>query len=210
MRRLSRDTWMAIGMLLLLGVVTAVAALQELNNANEVPPLASFSTQQDGTHAFALWLEKLGHISTDITESQFTIPQSTDLILMFEPTTDISPAEWEKIDEWVEAGGTLLVAGNDFGTLQAFRHYEFNMRFHNEQFPTVTTEHPNLNTPIISDTSLINGRSYFITDRTDYVPLVATNGRPAILTFAQGDGTVMLSGLRRPFTNIGLQEEASP
>ncbi|MCP5098641.1 MAG: hypothetical protein GY943_24080, partial [Chloroflexi bacterium] len=47
-------------------------------------------------------------------------------------------------------------------------------------------------------------------DRTDYVPLVATNGRPAILTFAQGDGTVMLSGLRRPFTNIGLQEEASP
>ena len=112
MKRFSRDTWLALGLLImLLGVVFAAAA--QRTEQEKPPPLASFSSEPDGAEALRLWLQDLGYQTHHEPQTAFRPPDDASLLLILEPSTlGIDSEDWSIVDAWVKRGGTLLLAGN--------------------------------------------------------------------------------------------------
>ena len=210
MRRLSRDAWMAVGLFITLAIFATIAAVQETRENAAVPALAGNSNAPDGARALALWLDELGYFTTSEVTAVFSIPQTTDMILMLEPWPSISNANWEIVDKWVDNGGTLVVAGTNVGTIQAFQHYDFTLRADTGLTQTVTIETPLFASPAIMEPELLNGRFYLQSSRPDFVTHVALNSQPAVVSMQRGEGRVILSSWIRPFTNAGLTEPGHP
>src|SRR5437764_121760 len=118
----SSEGWIVIGLLALLGVVTALAATRQTQQSTP-PPLASFSNAPDGTRALKLWLQGLGDTVRDDSPDPFAPPQAARLAFMLEPNTEVTAAEWQTLDQWVQAGGTLVLAGDGLGAELATQHY---------------------------------------------------------------------------------------
>lgn len=204
MIKLSRDAWLAIGLVALLVVITAGAALLTAREEDVPPPLASFSSAPDGARALQLWVEKLGYGVYDSPFRRYTIPPTMKLVFVLEPTESISEADWVVLDEWVDEGGTLIVAGNRSGASFAAQHYEFVLDY--ARTVTLTAQTPLLAAPVLTTPFSVPTRTYFTTDRTDYVSLVANESGPVIVTFPQGAGRVILSATPYLFSNAGLKE----
>lgn len=206
MKRFSRDTWLALVLFLLLTAVTAVAVLQEVQNAIDQPALASFSEEPEGARAFWLYLRKKGFTVDDTVRAEFAIPPATDVVLMLEPLPGISAAEWEVLDEWVEDGGTLVIAGGEYGTDLAMRHYDFRLRYQPQGVAALAV--PLLTSPPLPAAPLA-ADLFLETTRQDTVTHLATTEqrRPVVVSVEKGDGRVVLSALPRAFTNHGLRTE---
>ena len=127
-RRLSRDSWLAIGLILLLVLISAAAGAQQTAGQN-IPALASFSVRSDGSRALREWLDALGYTTLDTTNSYFEIPDQTKLVLILEPKTSISDSEWGNLDEWIETGGVLFIVGNNAPARSAMQHFDFNVLY---------------------------------------------------------------------------------
>ncbi len=211
MRRISRDNWLLVGLLLLLLFITMAVALWQLNEGTQLPTLMSLSDQPDGASALRQWMEELGYQTGHEMPAGFAPPPEAALFLMLEPDLNITEDEWGAIDEWVEAGGTLLVAGQSFGAWLAFEHFEYEVRSlpsgDNQAFVDFRLKSP----PI---TTANNARPQWHLqsedDDVDDEELLRIDNRPLLLTFPQGQGRVVLTTLPYPFTNAGLKETGNP
>lgn len=210
MSRLSRDSWLAIGLFVLLAVITAVGIVQQVQQETTHPPLASFSNQPDGARALQLWLDSLGYRVDNDVAAAFRIPPDAGLVLMLEPFPGIEAAEWEQIDAWVEEGGTLLLAGSSFGTNLALRHYDFGLTFR----PVTTTsmvQTPLMASPPLAGEEAPGTATFLNTERNDFVThLAGPEGRPLVVSLPQGNGRLILSATANPFTNAGLEMSNHP
>jgi hypothetical protein len=208
MKRLSRDSWLAIGLFLVLLLVTIAAAIQQTQE-EVAPSLASFSSAPDGAQALWLWLDELDYSVSDEVFVTFHPPEETSLILMLEPFAGITPNEWQTIDNWVEDGGTLVLAGDGFGAALAARHYQFNLAYLENPTATLTTQTPLFASPPASPANA-HSRAYFETIRNDFVTHLAIGAKPVMLSFEREAGRVILSTAPFPFSNAGLKEEGNP
>lgn len=204
MIRLSRDAWLAIGLVALLIVVTVGAALLTAQAEETPPPLSSLSSAPDGALALRLWVEQLGYAISDSSLSRYTLASVVRLAFVLEPTQPITEDEWAELDEWVDGGGTLIIAGDGLYASFAASHYEFDLRY--TRTLTLTAQTPLLAAPALTTPLSIQTRTYFTTERTDFVSLVATQAGPVIVTFPHGQGRVILSATPFPFSNAGLKE----
>jgi hypothetical protein len=209
MKRLSRDSWLAIGLFLLLLLITIIAAIQQTKEEEEAPPLSSFSSAPNGARALRLWLENLDYSVSDKIFSTFRLPEDTGLALMLEPFVGITLDEWQEIDAWVEEGGTLVLAGDGFGTVLAARHYQFNLAYLDPPTTSVTAQTPLLVSPPASPANA-HPRAYLETDRNDFVTHLAVEGQPVLVSFEREAGRVILSAAAYPFSNAGLKEDGNP
>jgi hypothetical protein len=207
MMNLSRDSWLAIGLLLSLIVITGLAALQRTQEV--APPLASFSAAPDGAKALRLWLEALGYELPEPVVSSFVPPLETDLILLLEPSVGITPEEWQVLDAWVEQGGQLTIVGQDFNAALAFRHYDFNLRYTTPITSAQVVQTPLWTAPPI-DPAQVETDAFFVTNRQDFVTHLALAGDPVIVSFKEAQGQVLLSAAAFPFSNAGLKEPGNP
>lgn len=207
--RLSPDSWLAIGLFVILAIISAISIYQQTRDQDE-PTLTSFSTQPNGARALWLWLDQLGYAVSDRVSSTFFVPEGTDLMLMLEPTTLIETTEWQLIDEWLETGGTLLVAGNSFAVNQAFSHFNFGLNFRAAPVAETTQQNPLMVSPPIETLPLTETFLTLQTDRDDFVTHFALGGSPVVVSFPQGDGRVILTTFTFPLTNQGLKEAGYP
>ncbi|MCB9076553.1 MAG: DUF4350 domain-containing protein [Anaerolineaceae bacterium] len=208
MIKLSRDTWLAIGLLASLLVITAIAASQS-NQQEDVPPLATFSSTPNGGKALKLWLESLDYPLPEVAVAEFLPPEETDLIFMLEPLAGIADDEWEVLDAWVEEGGTLAVVGDELGAAFAFRHYNFNLTYIDPPPTTLVAQTPLWHSPPMEPAD-VRPEAFFQTNRRDFVTYIAVEEKPVIVSFAQGDGQVVLSAAPFPFSNAGLKAAGNP
>jgi hypothetical protein len=208
MKALARDSWLAIGLFVILALITVAAAIQQTRNQTP-PPLASFSTAPDGAQALWLWLDELGYPASNDVLPVFRPPAEAGLMLMLEPFPGITPAEWEVIDEWVDEGGTLLLAGDQLGAVFAARHYQANLTYLEPSTATLVSQTPLFVSPPAGPAE-VQTRAYFETTRTDFVTHLAVESGPVLLSFARGQGQVFLSAAPFPLTNAGLKEDGNP
>jgi hypothetical protein len=197
------DFWLALGLFLLLLVMTSLAAVQQTRNALS-PPLSSLSAAPDGARALRLWLAELGYSVDDTPLDRFLPPPQAALIFMLEPFTGVTEQEWAALDAWVEAGGTLVLAGNQFGSQAALRHYGFRLTWLNAESLTAPT--PLLARPPLPAEVAVSTTAALHPERDDYVIHLAAGNQPALVSFAQGDGRVFVSATVAPFSNVGLKE----
>ncbi len=208
MTRLSRDSWLAIGLVVILAAVTVAAALQQTREA-EPPPLASFSAAPNGARALFLWLGELGYVASGDALEVFDIPEEVMLLFVLEPTLTITASEWERIDAWVEQGGTLVVAGQNFAAGLAAGHYEFTLVYQ-AITTTLTGQTPLLASPPLTTTVPAQTRAIFTTERSDFISLLADEAGVVRAAFEKGEGRVILSAAPFPFSNAGLKETGNP
>ncbi len=209
MKALSRDTWLALSLFALLALITAAAAATQ-TRAAQLPPLSSRSNQPDGAHALFLWLDRLGYRADDGVSQGFDLPANTRAVLVLEPTQPILEDEWQVLDEWVEDGGVLVLAGAGFTSLSAMRHYDVGLRFLNEPLASAAAAAPLLLSPPLDEPAEVLAEAYLETNRSDYAVHIAAAEGPVVISWPQGRGRVIVSASTYPFTNLGLKAPGNP
>lgn len=210
MRRLSRDAWLALLLFLLLTVFTAVSVIQQAQASLQDPPLASFSTQPQGSQALWRYLETQQLKLTDSVGTAFGVPNGIDLALVLEPTVAFTPGEWELLHNWVEEGGTLLLAGTGTATIELAEQLNVRFGLAPSSEAAVFNQTPLLQAPLLN--TLAAESSFFLRpERDDFVTLLANQtGNPTAIAFAEGNGRVILTTVTKPFSNEGLQTAGNP
>src|SRR5687768_830809 len=138
--KLTRDAWLGVGILLALIVVTVLAGFQQ-SKAPQIPYLST-SSAPDGALAFKLWLDQLGYDPAATSETVFDPQSNVKMIFILQPTVVISNAEWKLIDRWVEQGGMLILAGDNFQTIAAAEHFDFSMVYMGAQATEMAVSSP--------------------------------------------------------------------
>ncbi|MEW5871113.1 MAG: DUF4350 domain-containing protein [Chloroflexota bacterium] len=206
---LSRDTWLALGLILLLSLVTAAAAVQQIQQ-QKPPPLASFSNTPDGGRALRLWLETLGYTTLAETGDTFDLSEEVALAWLLEPSTTVTAAEWESLDQWIESGGTLILAGVNWEARPAFEHFNFSLVYELDPRGQLLPQTPLLASPVIPGAVNVQSPTFLQSERSDFVVHLASASGPVLVSFAQGEGRVILGALNYPFSNAGLKEPGNP
>lgn len=208
MKRLSRDTWLAIGLVALLLLVTVAAAVQQARAQlrESAPPLSSLSTTPDGAAALWSWLDELGYTVSNHVGLGFDVPGGTALVWLLEPIVGIEPDEWTVLDNWVSGGGTLVLAGDGLGAAFALQHYEFDLDYLDSSATNLTVQTPLLAAPAVPVPTTARSAACLRSGRTDAVTLLAVGACPVMVSFVQGDGRIVLSTAPYPFSNAGLKE----
>jgi hypothetical protein len=197
------DFWLAVGLFLLLLIVTGLAAVRQAQEELS-PPLSSLSSAPDGARALRLWLGELGYAVDDKPLERFVPPPQATLIFMLEPFAGIKEEEWAALDDWVEAGGVLILAGNRLGSLAAMRHYDLGLSFLSAE--TLTAPTPLLALPPLPPEVAVSTTAVLRSNRNDFVVHLATGARPVLISFEQGKGRVFVSATIEPFSNAGLKQ----
>lgn len=202
---------MAIGLILLLLAVSTVATYWAARSEAENPALATFSSAPDGAQALWLWLESLGYRPDSAVPGTFSIPAEASVAFILEPQVPgVSQEEWQIVEEWVQQGGTLVLAGEGFGTAFSAAHLDFEIAYLDEEQPAVTMTSPLLYSPPPGTLDNLRPRATLHSERDDFATLLAvesgTEPEPVLVAIPRGEGLIYLSTLTYPFTNRGLKE----
>ena len=84
MKNLTRDAKLAIGILILLIIVTGFAAVQK-GTQQEYPKLSSLSPATNGALALKLWLKELQYGVDEAVLTSFAPPTNASILIMLEP-----------------------------------------------------------------------------------------------------------------------------
>lgn len=208
MKNLSRDTKLAIGILLLLVVATALAAAQR-QTGPEYPALSSLSSAPDGALALKLWVEELQYNVDEQVLANFAPPGSASILFMLEPLFP-TESEMQTIDDWVDGGGTLIAIGEQYGMYSVIDHYKFFFSYILDSSGTPASGTPLLDSPSTLDLKNAKVNIALDSERDDYVVLVAYRDHPVLVSFEQGEGRVILGTISGAFTNAGLKQTGNP
>ncbi len=204
-----RDSWAVLAVLTLLIAVTVATAIYRAKGQETAPAFSSLSSAPNGARALWLWLAEFYPVSNE-SGATFAIPTHARVTFVLEPLMLITEDEWHTLDTWVKSGGTLVLAGESWGTALGVEHYGFSLSYLDNQALTLTVQTPLLTSPPLTGTLHGHTGAYFHTERDDFVTLLAVEQKPVMVTFAQGDGRVFLCATPYPFSNAGLKEADNP
>lgn len=210
MKRIPRDTRIALLVLGLLLVAIIATTLWQAGRETPLPTLAAFSTQPTGGQALFTWLNQLGYQTGTKMTGTFEPPENADVLFILAPSVSITPDEWERLDEWIDNGGTLVLVGDSLTTIGAFTHFDFILRLSLPEDSLSVEPTPSLASPPLSSLSQAAPQATLSHSRDDVTELAYVDGEPVLLTFTQGDGRVVLSTLPYPLSNAGLKETGNP
>lgn len=204
----SRDTRLVIGILIVLVLVTILAATQR-NTQQRYPPLSTLSSAPEGALALKLWVRELDYSVDEQVLSNFIPPRNASIVLMLEP---LFPTEGEMraLDDWVEAGGTLIVIGEQYGMYVLADHYQFTLSYLSDPGLEPARASPLFSSPSALDLQNARVRAVLQSERDDFVVLAARRGEPAVVSFELGEGRVVLGTTPESFTNAGLKRSGNP
>jgi hypothetical protein len=209
MKKLSRDQWLAVALFSLMLLLIIFTVMQE-QRQQELPPLTSFSNQPDGSRALYLWLDALGYTPDNRSGQLYLIPDEAQMVLLLEPLLPPQEAELRLLENWVEEGGILLVAGRTWAAQQAMAYFDANRRI---QAVTETAEFrpttPLWQSPPLTDPPGWSAATYLHVEEADFTVQGVVNGRPVLLSRSLGQGQIWLASDPTIFTNEGLQQPGS-
>lgn len=211
MRRFIRENTSALLLLLILLAVTSVATYWQLRQETDYPALATSSPDPQGARALLLWSEALEYETITETPAAFAPPEDATLSFILEPQVPgISDTEWQVIEEWVQLGGTLILAGDGLGTALSLRHVEFDLLFDAGLGDEVVQATDNILNDVPEVLANARPRATLQSERTDYTILLSADDEPVAVAIPEGRGLIILSALWHPLSNQGLKEAGNP
>jgi hypothetical protein len=210
--RLSRESWLAIGLFVILVGTTVVAAASQAQQARRMPPLASYSSAPDGARALWLWLQALGYQVSDEVGDRFAVPGEAGIAFLLEPTAEITNRERQSLDHWVQDGGTLVVVGERLWAVLTARHYGFDY-YRAQRADSLVPQTPLMVWPPLLDPAHTRSQVSIVAERDQedgYVVHLADGDKPVMVSLERGAGRVILSTAPFVFSNAGLKEKGNP
>ena len=210
--KLTRDSWLAIGLFVILVVIMAFVAIGQ-PQGQKLPPLTSTSSDMDGALALKLWLQKLNYAVLEKTLSAYELPEAAKIVFVLQPS-QLEADDLKALETWVRSGGTLIAAGDLEFQLLA-QYFDFEMDYFDTAPKQITVQTPLFQNPALQ-ASIPTGASdlalvyYFIPSRSSYVTHLAADGKPVLVSFELGSGRVILSATTFPFMNAGLKQPGNP
>ncbi len=203
-----KDKVIAIGMLIVITLLTIVGTILESRRESPIPMLST-STQPTGGKALRLWLEQLDYSVDTQTLSRFAIPDGTSLVLMLQPTELVTSQEAYILEQWVDQGGTLLLATQfapQIGALQERFGFDITLFFEG-YYDDVVPQTPLLRQMSPWDSAELNNR-FVLTDLDSrYTVLLSNNDKPIVAAAPIGEGMLIVTTEIDAFTNSGLLQE---
>ncbi len=189
-----------------IGIVLVAVLTLLFSSPPPAPPLSVRNIDSEGTMALSLWLEQSGFKVRQILSNPIKFGE-VDALFVLNPLYPYTDAEALRIRDWVEQGNTLIVSGNNpFVLNDLLNVFDLSLRYSPSSVHTLSPALPTLDTPPV--TALQIDASYVIdTPRDDIVTHILSGEDRVLVSFQQGGGTVWVSAMTQPFTNLGLQDE---
>jgi Domain of unknown function (DUF4350) len=199
------DRRLLIGVIIALVIIAIVALIA--GPANQGPPLSTHSSAPDGAMALRLWLEKLGHPTSEITSNPI-VPGPENTLFILDPDSAYTDSEALLLQKWVRAGHTLVLAGNIESINQLLRPYSVSLLYYYPDSDTISPPAPILIRPPI-DKAELQPLAYIDTSRDNVATFAVSDGKPVLVSFPEQAGKVWVMAAVYPFTNIGLQNQTT-
>lgn len=217
--RQRRDLFILISLFVALVVFTILGPSQA--SEEEVDErTTTYSSAPDGVLALLRWLERIGYDAQRLEFRDFAVDESVATLVILNPTVSINRTQSGMVLDWVEQGGTLILAQDTpqffGGGNQILRDLELEISDYEsaeddgwlgidgiERAPALQ---PALTAPPVE--SVLVRTSYAITtERDDIAPLVGVPDGLVLAGIAHGKGYIYVSSASYPFTNAGLRDE---
>jgi hypothetical protein len=155
-----------------------------------------------------LWLGELGHPVLDEAGPLFQPKADVKTIFIIQPIIVISEREWDLLDAWIEQGGTLILAGDNYQSNTALDHFDFSLDYLSSPAASISPASPLPASPFLTSTIPIQTDTVLFTTMSDHVVLLSAASRPVLVSFEQKKGRVLLSSVPVLFSNIALKDDA--
>jgi hypothetical protein len=196
----------ALGILLAgLMFLSVLLGAQQDAQANAPPALTSYSNEANGARALALWLEGLGYPVRRLQGLDFRLERDACLLFVLSPQQPYSSGELRQLDDWVTAGGVLVLATEATGVDPLLEHFELELGSLYDLVEETGPAQPLLLNPPWTQAQ-VRARRHLIAERDDVVVYVRATGRPLVLSFEHGAGQVFVTATTFPFSNAGLRD----
>jgi hypothetical protein len=204
MRRLT-DTQLMIGAVIALAIIAVFVAIFGYEGG---PALSIHSVDPEGAMALRLWLEKQGYSVRELNSKPIQ-PEEAAVLFILAPLEDYPATEIESLGNWVRSGHTLIVAGYPSQVNGLMAPYGLLLDYH---FENVNSEYSQPGPTFLAppfDKAKIAPIAFVTNLQPDTVVALYDGYVPLLVSRQFGRGRVWLTGALRPFSNIGLQDEAN-
>lgn len=174
------------------------------------------SSETGGAEALFRWVDELGYDAQRLEYREFALADLDAALIMLNPSEEISEVQAEEILDWVDRGGTLMLADDATITFSApnalldqldvsFEVYTTTSTFE-QPIQAVSPRQPVFTAPPVEVAQANTGRVIAAPDRPDMVTLLGTDDAAVLTGLKHGRGYIYLSAATYPFTNAGLRD----
>lgn len=218
MMKQRRDLLILLALFVALVVFTILGPGRSQDDGLSMVP-TTHSSAETGAMALLRWTRTLGYDAGQLQYTDFELDEQTAALFILNPSIPISANEAATILEWVETGGTLILADDRthlFGeTDELLEELDVAIRVYDEETEenifAVAIERapvlqPVLNAPPIQEV-LAQTNQIIEVERDDVARLIGMGDQPVLIGLRQGQGYIYISSATYPFTNVGLRNE---
>ena len=201
--------------LLIGGLFAALVLFIVFGPASQPPqPEATPTTHSSadlGAQALYEWTERMGYRPNRLEYREYAIDEQSDALLILNPSEVITLEEARTTLDWVEQGGTLILADDTSNILGASNALLSELKVESAVYTGTTIIEraaplqPALDQPPLNEPLVRAGR-FLIPRRADYAALLGTPQHLLLAGIQHGSGYVYVSAASYPFTNEGLRD----
>jgi Domain of unknown function (DUF4350) len=203
--------------LLLIGALFTALVLFIIFGPARQPPVppaipTTRSTADAGAQLLYEWVGRMGYAPRRLEFRDYEVDDDADILVILSPTEPISEGEARLTLDWVERGGTLILADDTSNLLGADNALLEELQVvvaaspELELIEQVEPLQPAFSQPPVGAIEVRAGR-YLQPGRDDYAALAGTPEAPLLAGVRHGSGYIYLSSAVHPFTNDGLRNE---
>lgn len=174
------------------------------------------SSETGGAEALFRWVSELGYDAQRLEYREFALAERDAALIILNPSEEISDAQAEEMLDWVDRGGTLILADDATVAFSApnallaqlqvsFEVYTTTNTFE-QPIQATTPRQPMFTAPSVGTVQANTGRIVAAPDRPDLVTLLGTDDAAVVAGLKHGRGYIYLSAATHPFTNAGLRD----
>ncbi len=213
-----RDLIILLGLFVILVVFTILGPGRSQDESWGSRP-TTHSSRAGGAMALLRWTRSLGYDARQLQYTEFALDHQPGALFILNPSVTIDPAEAEIVLEWVEQGGTLILADDRAPFFRAantlLRELQLQIQLYDgeggadavggriDQAPILQ---PVFHTPPVPR---ITARTtqVVVADNDQAVTLIGLSDGAVLVGLKRGQGYVYVSSAIFPFTNLGLREQ---
>ena len=206
--RLSRESIFIILLLISLGVAVVYGVLQRAESSVGWRGSVQ-SDRPDGAQLLYLWLSNLGYSVHTLDQSPLSLSRSDEVLFVLATNDAFTTAELGDLDQWVESGGTLIVARDTTQPGQLLDHYQIPLARMWSSVERAPLHLPALDWPPVGEAQ-VHASYKLRLKREVAVVHIGDRNTPLLVAFGLGKGKVFVMSIGRQIFMFSTWNRTKP